>query len=71
MPKDMPPAVTKKSPKKDLWKELECARAEIDDQQRMLNSRNEQLRKALDEAGSLRYMMQVIRAAVAGEVRQG
>ena len=65
MSKDLPPPVTRKSSKKELWEELECARAEIDQQQHTLNDWHHRLAKAEDEVEALRYRIGVIRAVLA------
>jgi hypothetical protein len=70
MSKDLPPPVTQKSSKDELWEELECARAEIDHQQRALNDWRDRLARAENEAGSLRYQIGVIRAVLAGDVQR-
>lgn len=62
MSKDLPPPVTRKSSKEELWKELECARAEIDQQQHTLNDLRDRVTKAGGEVGALRYQISVIRA---------
>ena len=68
MSKDLPPPVTRKSSKEELWEELECARAEIDQQQHTLNGWRDRMARAENEAGYLRYQIGVIRAVLAGEV---
>ena len=65
---DLPPPVTRKSSKDDLWEELECARAEIDQQQRTLNDWRDRVQNAEGETATLRYQMSVIRAVLAGDV---
>ena len=65
---DLPPPVTRKSSKDDLWEELECARAEIDQQQRTLNDWRDRVQNAEGETAALRYQMSVIRAVLAGDV---
>ena len=57
MSKGMPPPVTRKSSKKKLWEELECARAKIEQQQITLN-------ELWAEAASSRYTIGIIRAAM-------
>lgn len=69
MAKDLPPPpVTRKSSKDELWEELECARAEIDQQQHTLNDWRDRLARAENETSSLRYQIGVIRAVLAGAV---
>jgi len=70
MSKDLPPAVTKKSSKAELWEELECAREETEQQQRILNEWRDRVARAENEAGSLRYQLGVIRAVLAGEAQR-
>ena len=69
MSKDMPHPVTRNSPKKDLWEELECARAEIGQQQETLNTWRDKVAKAEADNSILQYQMSVIRAVLAGSVR--
>lgn len=68
MSKELPPPVTLKSSKNELWEELECARAEINQQQNILNDWRDRLAKAEVEVGSLRYQISVIRAVLVGDV---
>ncbi len=68
MTKELPPPVTRKSSKDDLWEELECARAEIDQQQHVLNDWRDRVAKSEAEVGGLRYQISVIRAVLAGDV---
>lgn len=64
MSKDLPPPVTRKSSKNELWEELECARAEIDQQQHLLNNLRDRVAKAENETRPLRYQIGVIRAVL-------
>jgi len=64
MSKSVPPPVTRKSSKKHLWEELECARAEIEQQQLALNELRECVSSIDAEAASLRYRFRVILAAM-------
>lgn len=68
MNKELPPPVTKDSSKKELWKELECARAEIDQQQRIVNDCRERVSRLEAEVNGLRYQMSVIRSVLAADV---
>lgn len=70
MNKELPPPVTKNSSKKELWEELECARAEIDQQQRTVNDWRERVSRLEAEVNGLRYQMSVIRSVLAADVPQ-
>lgn len=70
MNKELPPSVTKNSSKKELWEELECARAEIDQQQRIVNDWRERVSRLEAEVNGLRYQMSVIRSVLAADVPQ-
>ena len=70
MSKDLPPPVTRKSSKGELWEELECARAEIDQQQHTINDWRARVAKAEGEVGALRYQISVIRAVLAWDVQR-
>lgn len=70
MSKELPPPVTKDSSKKNLWEELECARAEIDQQQRIVNDWRDRVARLEAEVIGLRYQMSVIRTVLAADVPQ-
>lgn len=70
MSKDLPPPVTRKSSKEELWDELECARAEIYQQQNTLNEWRDRVARAEQVAGALQYQIGVIRAVLAGDVQR-
>lgn len=70
MSKELPPPVTKSSSKKDLWEELECARAEIDQQQCIVNDWRDRVARLEAEVNGLRYQMSVIRSVLAADVPQ-
>ncbi len=70
MSKELPPPVTKDSSKKNLWEELECARAEIDQQQRIVNDWRDRVARLKAEVIGLRYQMSVIRTVLAADVPQ-
>lgn len=70
MSKELPPPVTKDSSKKNLWEELECARAEIDQQQRIVNDWRDRVARFEAEVNGLRYQMSVIRTVLAADAPQ-
>lgn len=67
---DMPPPVTRKSSKEELWEELECARAEINQQQRTLNDWRDRVANIEGEVSTLRYQINIIRAVLANDFIQ-
>ncbi|MEN6534116.1 MAG: hypothetical protein ABFD89_10670 [Bryobacteraceae bacterium] len=68
MSKELPPPVTKDSSKRELWEELECARAEIDQQQHMVNDWRDRVTRLEAEVNGLRYQMSVIRSVLSADV---
>ena len=68
MAKDMPPPVTRKSSKKDLWEELMAVREEVEMQQRELDEQSRRICKAEADACTLRYQLDIIRSVLRGEV---
>lgn len=69
MSKDLPPPVTRKSSKKKLWEELECVRAEVEQQQVILSDWRDRNARLEIEADSLRYQMSIVRAVLAADVK--
>jgi hypothetical protein len=71
---DLPPPVTPRSSKKELWEELCAARDEIDSQQRSLNEarkENETLRRNLAAAASARVAPEQWQALIDAAERLG
>lgn len=68
---ELPPPVTRESSKKALWHELECARAEIEVQQELLNDERVRRQRAEAEVSGLRYQMSMLRAVLAYDVKAG
>lgn len=71
MSKDLPKPVTRKSSKAKLWEELECARAEIDQQQELIIQYQQQLGSLQSHERAVRaelehacHCLNVVRAAV-------
>jgi len=71
MSNKLPPPITKKSRKSDMWEEVKSLRNEIDQQQEQVNAYRNALHGADSELIQLRYQIGVIRAALAMHVRSG
>lgn len=70
MSKELPPPATKNSGKRELWEELEFARAEIDQQQCIMNDWRDRVARLEAEVDGLRYQMSVIRTVLTADVPQ-